>query len=263
MRSTIRGSLLPFLQAETWDFDPARGYAHRLDYKGASQAQMLALQQDYVRAGIACRLAYHQGDTSSLSVEDSTQQFTLDSWQMMANEESRDGLGHPSLTSALANGGYDVEVILQKTREHLANNESPQTLFAAGGDFFGAPAILQRFYRLQFRGATEYRRVQYVLRHTTNAPNRWSRNISDIGKDCIYTEAQLLTEVQSASLWIYPLPYRLAYKIAAIPAPTAQANYLWGWLKDGSTETTAANNRIEITTEYVLEQWSTDYYAPL
>jgi hypothetical protein len=260
---TQRGTLLALLQSETWDFDPARGYIHRLTYKGASQGLMLALQQDYVRAGIACRLVYNQGGTATFEVEDATMQYTIDVWQLLGNEESRDGLTHPNLAAAIIANGDDPDKLIASARQHLEQKDDPPSLFAVGGDFHFAPAALQRFYSLQTRGSTEYWRGQYVLRHTTNAPNRWDSNIADFGVDRIYTPAQLLSEVQNSGLWIVPLPGRLAYKLASIPTPTFLSDYQWGWKKGASTETTAANNRVEIATEYVLEQWSTDYYAPL
>jgi hypothetical protein len=49
-------------------------------------------------------------------------------------------------------------------------------------------------------------------------------------------------------------------KLQGLAAPPAQPDYLWGWRKLPSTETTTAASRIEITTEYWLEQWSLYYY---
>lgn len=252
-----RGDPTPFLQDLVYEFDPQRGHITRLFLRGASQTLMSNLRQDYVRNGIACRLTYHQGDTASLETEDSTQQYTLDTWQIVGNEESRDGLSHPTVLALCS----DDQIAL--IRQHLNNEDKSSDVFDTGGDLNALQGTaIPRFYSLQQRGSTEYRHGQYVLRHVTNAPSRWNSNIADFGVDQIYTPAQLLTEVQDSGLWIYPLPARLAYKIGHIPIPTFQAGYQWGWLKGASTETTAANNRIEIATEYVLEQWSTDYYAP-
>ena len=257
MNTTIRGSLLPFLQTETWDFDPSRGYIHRFDFKGASDLQMQALQQDFVRGGIACKLTFHQGDTASLDVEDSTLSYTIDKWELVGNEESRDSLSHPSVL-ALADDD-DVAAL----RQALENQESPSDVFGGIGglaDFVGT-SIERRYSRI-LRGSTEYRHGQYVLRHTTNAPARWTVNIADAGVDMIYTPAQLLSEVSDGRLWVYPMPARLQYKISNLVPPMPQDFYLWGWLKSASTETTAANNRIDIVTEYTLEQWSVDDYPP-
>src|SRR5690606_6075756 len=106
----------------------------------------------------------------------------------------------------------------------------------------------------------EYASYNYVLRHTTNVSNRWNVNIADINVNRLYTTAQLLSEAQNAGLWNYPLPPRLAYKINAIAVPTVQSGYLWSWLKSASSEASAANNRVNIVTEYALDQWSTDLY---
>lgn len=256
MSVTIRGTLLPLLQHEEWDFDPSRGYLYRATFRGASQELMLAQQQDLARGGIACRLLYNQGDSATLEVEDSTQQYTLDVWQLVGNEESRDIFSHPTILGLTT--GDQVAIV----RQHLEWKDPPDAAFADDGISGLAGGPVQKFYSLNLRGTTDYRRQQYVLRHTTNAPNRWNSNISDFGIDRIYTPAQLLSEVQNSGLWVVPIPGRLAYKIANIPFPTFQPDYLWGWLKGASTETTAANNRVEINTEYVLEQWSTALYQP-
>lgn len=260
MSIQIRGSLLPYLQNETWEFDPQRGFLHIYDFKGASQALMANLQMDYVRAGIACRLVYHQGDMASFDVNDSTMQYTIDVWQIIGNSENRDGLSNPRLIAAL--DGFDVDAIIADMRQALADQTSPADAFADGSPLAGAPAEVQRAYSRQQRGSTEYRRQQYVVRHTTNCSNVFPRNIADIGVDCIYTMAEFLSESQDSGLWILPLPSSMAYALGAIPQPVSQPFYQWGWLKSAPTRTTAPNNRVDINTEFTLEQWSTDEYQP-
>ena len=262
---TLRGSLIPFLQNETYDFDPSRGYIYHADFKGISRAQMTALQQDYVNAGIACRLAYRQGGMSTLDIEDATQSYTIDVWEIESNGLTVDIFSHPN---ALSNATPDQ---IAAIRAYLEQQSTPDVAFADNGAGAGskgvdltplAGGVIQRFYSLNQRGSTDYRRSHYILKHTTNAPARWTQNVSDNGVDAIYTPAQLLSEVSNAGLWIFPIPDRLYYKINNIPIPAPQANYQWGWLKSGSTETTAANNRVNIVTQYELEQWSTDLYIP-
>lgn len=254
----INGSLLNQLQSEAWDFDPQRGYRHTLSYRGATPLLMLALQQDFARAGIANRLVYEQGSVCVLEADDSTMQYTIDVWQLLGNSEAISVFNHPIVRERMT----EDEIAL--LRQSLENQELPSKVFAPAPcklcKFKGTE--IERFYSLHQRGSTDYKRGQYVLRHTTNASSRWTTNLADVGVDQIYSPAKLLTEVQDGGAWIYPLPTRLSYKIAHIPAATPQPNYLWGWLKSSSTETTAANNRIEISTEYTLEQWSTDLYVP-
>lgn len=258
----VRGTNLPSIQRTSWDFDPVRGYLVTQEFRAASQTQMLALQQDYVRLGIQCRLTYEQGDTATLAVEDATYAYTIDSWEIVGNEESRDALSHPTLWNEIEALGADVPTIIALMRSHLNSEDPPSVPFGTGGDLATyANTGVEVFYNLQLRGSTEYRRQQYVLRHKTNAPARWTVNIADFGIDQIYNTSQLLAEVQSSALWVFPLPVRMAYKLSNIPAPAPQVGYLWGWLKSASTETTSAHNRIDIQTEYTLEQWSLDYYA--
>lgn len=258
--ATVRGNNLPQLQQEIWDFDPIRGYIHYQTWRGASQAWMLAQQQGYVRSGIACRLIYHQGDTATLEIDDSSQTYVIDSWEMVGNDEARDGLSHPSLILGLVAASEDPEKVISVMRKNLAEETDPTVLFGTGGDLNGKPTICQEFYRLQMRGSTEYRRAQYVLRHKTNAPNVASPNIADFNVDAVYSPSSFLTEIASALLWAFPCPSYLLYRAAHIPAPAAIANYNWGWLKSNSTTINAPHNRIEICQEYVLEQWSSDYY---
>jgi len=261
LRAKIKGSLLPYLQNEVWDFDPIRGYIHSFNFKGASQPAMLGLQQDFVRAGIACRLIYHQGETAGLEVEDGTQQYTIDQWQILGNEERPDWMLHPTVQALVISD--EIQDDFGTMRQGLLDGTGGDQLFENGGpvDYLqGGP--VDRMYRQALAGDTAFLRPQYVLRHTTNAPNRWAVNIADFGIEKIYTPAQLLSEAQSSALWIFPLPARLAYKIANIEAPTFQPFYQWGWLKQPSTETNAPHNRIEIAQEYILYQWSTDKYEP-
>jgi hypothetical protein len=258
----INGSLSPFLQNSGNDFDPSNGYLLTEDYRGFSQSQMSALQFDYVRAGIACRLKFHQGGASTLDVRDSSLQYTIDTWEIVGNNESASGFRHPTAVSIINSTGNPTGV-LAGIRQAL--------LQAADWDTFVNTALaalapgdddtLGRFYALNLIGQGEYYRGQYVLRHTTNVSNQWAQNIADFGIEQIYSPAQLLTEVQNSALWMLPLPGRLVYKIGAIPAPVPQPNFTFGWLKKASTENTAANNRVNIASEYNLDQWSDDYYA--
>jgi hypothetical protein len=252
----INGSLLPFLQRYSIDFDPQRGFVYLYEYKGAQQTALEAQQMAYARSSIASRLTYNQGGVSVLEVTDSTHQYVLDVWQLIGNDESRDALSHPTMAQLAT----DLQIAV--IRQHLQNYDSATDAFQDSQLANLAGTAAQRFYVLQERGQTDYRKGQYVLRHTTNAPGVWGQNISDFGVEQIYTPSQLLSECSDSGLWINPLSERLQFKIANIPYPAYQPYFQFGWLKGQSTETTTAFNRVDITQEYVLEQWSTDYYAP-
>lgn len=267
------------LQRESYAFDPTRGYLHKQDWRGLGRQEMIALQNAYALSGIACEIINELG-IWSLVVDDTTQQYTIDSWQLVANEENLNILEHPTIQQLVGIYGDQLLSVIQ----YFASNINPEnnTSFlisvlegtatvAINGTNYSlnlsdADALtVGRFYSLYQRGTTDYRQSQYVLRHTTNAPNRYLANISDVNVNFIYSTAELLTEVTSAALWIYPLPFRLQYKINSIPVQSpVTANdivpYEWGWLKSSSTETTAANNRIDISTDYTLALWETLTY---
>jgi len=275
-----RGSLLPHLQDVSYDFDPSRGFTVRKNFRGASQAWMANLLQECVNAGVAARLTFHQGDTATLESEDSTEQYTLDTWQLLGNAVQFELFYHPEFTATVEKYfGTNVDAAAQaigKLREQIQKLEEGQgtiaelwsaPIFTSAGVSSEDKQFIARLILLYLRGTESFDNDAYgggyVLRHTTNAPNRWAANVADLNVGKIYTTAQLLSEVQNSSDWVFPMPGRLAYKLANIPAPTAHNNHLWGWKKSRSTECNAANNRIDISTEYTLEQWSTDLYPPI
>ena len=126
--------------------------------------------------------------------------------------------------------------------------------------------IIERLYGLACNKQTHYQDSLYSCRHTTNAPANWAMNVADDNVNCIYSPAQFISEVTNASEWIFPLPSRLQYKLSSAATAFAavtpvRSNYLIGWLKGASAEATVGGGRVEIQTQYTLDQWSTDLYA--
>lgn len=266
LQETIkRGSGIPQGQRSTIDYDPSRGFHYSNSYKGISQQQLIALQQNIIQQGIACRLELYE-DIGELHTDDSTSEYTIDSWEIAGSDLNDDGLSHPTLQT-LADNNDAGDNLFPALRASLENNDSTDDVFAYlitdpyNYSEDDARTIV-RFYGLQQKGSTAFEVAQYSLIHKTNVSNRWAQNVSDVGVKQIYTPAQLLTEVTDPALWIYPLPPRLQFKLGAIPVPDPQSHYLWGWLKSTSTESNVANNRVDISTNYVLSLWSTDYYTP-
>ena len=265
----FRGDNTPQEQWSEREFDPQRGYIYYYDFHGLSQAQMITLQNNYSALGISSKIRLEK-DTATLSVTDPTQTYVVDTWQVLSNDVTNDGLSNPLLLT------YATLSLIDCIRQHISEHD-PITAFHADAAYVNwnntthpTPSIIQivdGFYSLQQRGSTEYRVAQYVLRHTTNAPNNWGLNVADIGPNTIYTPAQLYSEVANPALWAFPLPQRLITKIAYIPDQSVvfadgTVIYLWGWLKSPSTEHTSANNRVDIVTEYQLDLWATNYYEP-
>lgn len=265
---TKRGTNDPLVQSTELVFDPQCGVRQITSLKGISQSQMAALQAEYQAGGVPCTFKQNQGGTYSLDVDDPSQLYLIDTWQVVGNSEEIEALSHPLI---LLNPDFS-DSVRDHMRKNLSESVPVETVFDATNgdiilkDFAGVElALLQRWYSLMNRGAVAYKRGQYVLRHTSNAPPGWSHNVSDIGVEQIYSTANLLSEVTDPYLWAYPLPQRLITKLSDItsspPIIPMGLTYFFGWLKQPSTETTGAHFRIDITTEYILELWSNDFYS--
>ena len=139
------------------------------------------------------------------------------------------------------------------------------TLYAA---IFPSPLVLTNGIRYfandYFRGATNFVHSKYVIRHTTSAPQNYSANVADFNIERNYSISQFLSEAQNPTLWILPLPNYLAYKVLNYPVPIAQPeNYSFGALKMRSDAISAARNRIEIKTEYLIDSWPKHTYPTI
>lgn len=245
----VSGTLAPVKQSSEISYDPQRGehLVERWESAGRNLGSIAAGYQ-------ALRTAYNFTDSPHKSVIVATlsgpsggqPEVTTDTWQILANEIQKDLFEHPTAAAL----GTDVLTAI------AAAIDDKKTLAQAG--FTGNSRTV---FELKRNGTTHYALGQYVLRHTTNVSAGYSVNVADFNVERIYTTAQLLAEATNTNSWVYPLPGRLVHKIENLPAPTARSGYLWGWRKLPSTETTSSGNRIEITTEYWLEQWSTFIYG--
>lgn len=125
-----------------------------------------------------------------------------------------------------------------------------------------ASAALKFFFDEYARGRTNYAHGKYVLKHTTIAPQTYQANVTDFNVEKIYSIPQLLSEAQSSTLWILPLPGYLAYKILAYPVPVNMSpNYQWGALKMRANAVMCAKGRIEISQEYLIDAIAVPTYG--
>jgi hypothetical protein len=265
----VFGGLLAYLQEERWEFDPTRGYTHFLDFKGANMLLLADMQASYAQQGMSSTLSNKQGGTATLNVQDATMANTIDVWEIPGEAEEMDAFTHPIYETnftddqiAAARGIVTQfeSGVLQSTI--LAAVQANPQLSSANDD---NKALISEGIAKVLRGATTYRRERYSLRHTTNVSNRSSWNVADynIGKN--YSINALLTEITNANLWAFPAPNRIVSKLQFVTNYAASTTpyhpgYAWGWLKGASQERTAANNRVDIVTEYVMEEWPVEWY---
>jgi hypothetical protein len=261
------GNPLPQPQWQENDYDPTRGVIYKSEWESSNSEYAYQQWQAYVQNGIACRIRFELG-RAHLTVDDSTQLFVLDSWSLGSNDEQVSVFLNPIIYADLENntdGGYPAAIASLKTS--LENNEDQDQAFSKDifNDYFDGPQNMWFLYPELQGGLTSYRNAVtgegYVLRHRTNVSNQWLENIADFGTGTIYSLAQLLTEVSSTALWNNPCPARLQYKMANFISPPVLGGWQIGYFKDRSTEETAANNRIDITTEYTYGQWIDSLYS--
>ncbi len=177
-------------------------------------------------------------------------------WYSFSQLMSGTNLTSPDGLPYLTNPSDDTTTV---SLYHIFTNylESP-----AFQDTLSGELGLKFFAEEYFRGRTNYLHSKYTLKHTTLAPDTYSSNVAEFNIEQIYSIAQLLTEVQSNTLWILPLPGYLAYKILNYPVPIGMpSNYTWGALKMRSNAVTAARGRIEMTQSYLIDAVAVPTYG--
>jgi hypothetical protein len=256
----INGSLQPARQPIKVSYDPEHGLHIAVPWESAGNnlgGLALAYQQQ--------RVAYEWEGTdrkSQLIASASGGQLGIpdlstDSWEILGNEIQKSLTEHPDVLAM--EDAYPGTIGYIKRDLDLYEQGLPNGDPAPDPGAF--PMASSLYFALK-RGATHFALGQYVLRHTTNVSNQYSQNVADFNIERIYTTSQLIAEVTNGN-WTFPMPGRLVYKLQNLAAPTAAGGYLWGWRKLPSTETTTAGNRVQITTEYWLEQWNVDFIYKL
>ncbi len=263
----LSGSTGVHRQSKTWKYDPQSGVTYCENWASFSERAAWALRNAFCQAGVSNDFDIEHGKYI-LRTQDTRGQYFLDTWQLQQNELQVSSLKNPRHfkhpTDSRLDGAVPISDNALEDIAAMMNGTGAGTLdqlkeaLAAAGE----TAALRLLERMQ-RGETHFARSGCVLRHTTNCPAEaqgW--NVADTWVDCIYSFDELLAECSDASLWVKPIPTRLAVKLNTLSADLGPAatNYQWGWLKRASTESTAADNRVDISTEYWLDEWSLDVY---
>jgi hypothetical protein len=264
MSNELRGLIVPVRQGVSQQYDPgAGGYVREYTYAGFDSAAINALARRFEANGCGYDLSYENG-RYTLRATDTTNQVTIDTWEVGLNKLSLPIQTHPTILSIIENAG-DSQAVIAGIKEALEGTADYADIDNLSTVDSGDEATLHAFLDEARQGADTFYLSSYTLRHTTNVSNRYQVNVADIHVDTVYTTAQLLSETQGANAWVFPLPGRLAFKLQTIAADFialygTHTNRLWGWLKSGSPESTVANNRVDIVTEYEFGEWSTLKY---
>jgi hypothetical protein len=271
MPTILRGTKAPLQQWFESNFDPTTGYTYRAEFVGTDYDQMAALMNSFTSAGVSAVIR-NQFGISTLTLTDATGTVVVDKWELGVDEE-RPSIFENPLFLSYVNAAANPSRVVTMMRNALQNGDplnSAWDTLATDSNFTTAAnganlTKLKQYFDDYNLGVTNFVRGKYRLRHTTNAPNRWQVNIADFNVERAYTIAQLLNETQNTSLWVLPLPGYLAYKISnyyvtSLGSPT-RANYAFGAFKMRSNACTAAYNRVEIVTEYVIDMINTNLYS--
>jgi len=93
----------------------------------------------------------------------------------------------------------------------------------------------------------------WVLRKTQVVDNQSQLNVVMAGINNLWTSSQIAAAESTLYAGIYSAMTGLA-------APTARDGYIWSWLKRLPSITGRANNKIEITQDWIQAQWANVLY---
>lgn len=257
-RPKINGTLSKVRKSVKTRFDRSNGLVTQVEWASAGDnlggyaraLRNLGIQYEHTATGAVSTLI-ETADGATAGVQD----VVTDRWEVLSNENMLDLKEHskwPTLTD-------QTQYLILKDVQRHANGKKPTFEFLTTEPTDDGKALATAFYDLMIRGVTHFPVYNWVLRHTTNAPQDFEENIADSGVGTVYTTSQLVDEITNSSFWFFPCPPRLRRKIENITIP-AQAGFTAGWLKKPSNESTGANSRIEISTEYVFAGWSNLIY---
>jgi hypothetical protein len=252
MPRIVKGHHGPVRQPFRITYDPNTGHESVILYEASPPESIFGVTAGLETARIAYEIesdgakAVLRAVTSRLELQPDLEETPIDKWEILANEIQKDLFEHPS--AALI---PDTELrAIRDAIQSPVEDQSPALTTASAIDL----------YSLLLRGTTHYTVGQYVVRHTRTVSDRYTRDLADVDVGLIYTTGQLISEATGSSLQT-PMPLRMRNKLNNIAEPAFKSGFVWGWLKRPATEVTVANNKIEVSSEWWLEQWSTFIYG--
>lgn len=259
-RTIVVGTQRPVRTSRRFVYDPTRGPTYSEEWEGIGESSLDGLanvfiqnrvQFDHTISPIRSRIvATATNDAGGFTGQ------SVDTWQLVANEIQQPIATHPAVQAMVGLDSASLSDLLTAVNAYKEGEGGDFAEWFGGTSNYEGRTTKQNLFRLMIHDDVAFYTTQYVLRHTTNVGNDTQGNVSDANVLSNYSASQLIAEAQDSGLWTFPMPTRLRSKINAIPTPAVNDDYKWGWLKKASTETTAANNRIDISTEYWFAAWS-------
>ncbi len=237
----------PFLVSRKESFDPSRGITYTEVWKTPGD-NLSGMAKDCILRGQQYDLD-PSPRISTITITTQTQggadDLAIDQWQMLTNEIHLDVYESPG---AVALGQASIAKI-----KFAVKDLEDGTVTNTGAWTSNEVAL----FNLVVRGTQFFPVGRHILRHTTNAWSGYGGNVASVSVGNIYSNFELSNEIGTFyGYWTYPAPYRIQTLVNAAATGESDDGMLrWGWRKLPSNETTAPNNRIEITTEY----WHAQY----
>jgi hypothetical protein len=234
----INGTNGPILQRTRISYDPAQGPTTTEEWESAgdnlggvaTRKQNLGIAYDWTRSGVRSRLVATQSRNHYLEEQ------SVERWELMSNQDMHDIKQAPK---SVALGQVAVAEVLKAIRNHENGRTVDTTAWSANK--------LALFEHMR-RGITTYPVYKWVLRYTATVSNSYlASTTANAGLGTIYTTPEAADAVPAG---------RLRNTINSISEPDADSYTTWGWLKASYTEVQTANNRIDISAEYLLDAWS-------
>jgi hypothetical protein len=258
----LKGFPGKILQSRTTRYDPTNGETVMLDWASvgaglqgyAGQLRRMGVPFEHTLNGVKSTLTETASDAIGIGSEEivTTQRFDIQYNEVMLDiKESPGWLSLPV--------GQSVQIL--KDVERYKEGKSG---VASGdwddGDVWGDIVTAEAYYYIMRAGVEYFPQESWVLRHTFNIPGDAEQGRGslypgaiDSGIGEVYTAAQVLSLIPSNFA-------RTREKISSITLP-AKSGYLVGWRKQPTGETTAANNRIEVSAQYTFAQWPSILYS--
>jgi hypothetical protein len=262
-RPIINGTLQPIRKGTRVSYDPSRGQMIVREWEGAGD-NLNGLAYQCAAANMSYEL--HPGRVRSRLIATATsapelEESIVDSWQLLADEIQKDIKEAPAVRALHRN---DLAFVVKNAKKYNDGKTLGDDWWEFYDDAEGLinpdhHATIRSLFEALTHGHDVFNISRYVLRHTVNIPADTTKYIGDSYANYILDTATLLGEI-SSNAWRYPCPARLRYKIGSIPAMAATGSLVWGWRKLVSTETAAANNRVDVSQEYQLALWDTLVY---
>jgi hypothetical protein len=257
MARIIKGNAGRVKQSTTKKYDPTNGETVSIEWAApganlsgyANELKNMRVPFEHTLTGVISRLVETASDEIATGSENVT---VTERFDILYNEQQLDIKEHPNW---IALDPEQSSQVLKDVNRFHDGKSGARTGNWDDTDVWGAAALVALdFYSILRAGVIHYPAESWVLRHTYNIPGDVEQGSSslypsaiDTGIGLVYTSDDLRNSI--------PATYaRIREKINRITLPE-KTGYIVGWRKRPTSETTVANNRIEVGAEYTYAQY--------